>query len=394
MELAADEFRRRRGVGQYRIVKAVDILRRTANHSRRPLASGKGYIYLGFNPFGTSLGGATLDNASGTTLLILCDQGVQAWSGATTFTNEGLIEKALTTGITTIAVDFTNTNTGTVAVDSGTLDFTGAVAGTGSFIIGDSANLEFSGSVAGGSIVSFAGSTGTLQIASSGATTPFSINGGGNPLPAGDVIDLPNISFDANADSYDANVIKVSDGTVSDTVTIDVIDGIGNGNTFVFASDGHGGTEVYDPPASANAAANAPTLAAATSVDGTTSWFQLGNDQINLSPGQTVTDTYTTTAAPNGSQTLSVTIGGPGNDNFVFAPGIGADTIVNFNGQNDTIQLSGFANAQTVQELAQLITTDAHGDAVIALGHNDSITIPGVSATYLQQHLQSMVHLS
>jgi len=31
---------------------------------------------------------------------------------------------------------------------------------------------------------------------------------------------------------------------------------------------------------------------------------------------------------------------------------------------------------------------------VIELGHGDSIDIPGVTASYLQQHLHSLVHLS
>jgi hypothetical protein len=47
-----------------------------------------------------------------------------------------------------------------------------------------------------------------------------------------------------------------------------------------------------------------------------------------------------------------------------------------------------------VQQLAALITSDAHGNALIELGHGDSIDIPGVTASYFQQHLQSLVHLS
>ena len=46
-----------------------------------------------------------------------------------------------------------------------------------------------------------------------------------------------------------------------------------------------------------------------------------------------------------------------------------------------------------VQQLASLITTDAQGDAVIGLHPHDSITLPGVSANYLQAHLHSLVHL-
>ena len=96
--------------------------------------------------------------------------------------------------------------------------------------------------------------------------------------------------------------------------------------------------------------------------------------------------------AENVNQTVSVSISGPGNDNFVFEPGIGADAIVNFNPQNDTIELDHFANIHNVQELAAAITTDTHGNAVLELGHGDSITIPGL--TSLQQaNLQSLVHL-
>jgi len=123
----------------------------------------------------------------------------------------------------------------------------------------------------------------------------------------------------------------------------------------------------------------------------------LGNDQINFASGQVLTQSYgvnvTDYQNPNVNEIASVSIGGPGNDNFVFHPGIGADTIVNFNPQLDTIELDHFANVQTIQELASLITTDAHGDAVIDLGHNDSITLPGMNAAQLHAVLQSVVHL-
>jgi hypothetical protein len=126
--------------------------------------------------------------------------------------------------------------------------------------------------------------------------------------------------------------------------------------------------------------------------------FDLGNDQFNLAPHETLTQSYEVAVtdpqnpAVNVNQAVSVSIGGPGNDNFVFAPGIGADTIVNFNA-HDTIELEHFANIENVQQLAAQISTDAHGDAVIELGHNDSITLPGMTGSYLQAHLQSLVHL-
>jgi subtilisin family serine protease len=127
--------------------------------------------------------------------------------------------------------------------------------------------------------------------------------------------------------------------------------------------------------------------------------FSLGNDQINLPSGQTLTQSYSIglsdsqNPAANSEQTVSVSIGGPGNDNFVFHPGVGADTILNFNPQHDTIELDSFMSAETVQHLQSLISTDAHHDAVIDLGHGDSITLAGTTAAQLQAILQNAVHL-
>jgi hypothetical protein len=83
-----------------------------------------------------------------------------------------------------------------------------------------------------------------------------------------------------------------------------------------------------------------------------------------------------------------VTVGSDG-DHFVFTSGVGAETVTNFNWQQDTIELDQFANAQTVQELQSLITTDAHGDAIINLGHNDSVTLTGTTTNELQQVIQA-----
>jgi hypothetical protein len=127
--------------------------------------------------------------------------------------------------------------------------------------------------------------------------------------------------------------------------------------------------------------------------------FNFNDDQVNLTTGQTLTQSYNVSVAdpqhPAGTvnQTVSVSIGGPGNNNFVFKPGIGADTIVNFNAQHDTVELDNFSNAQTTQQLQALITTDIHGDAVIELEHGDSIALAGTTAQQLQAIVQSAIHL-
>ena len=100
-------------------------------------------------------------------------------------------------------------------------------------------------------------------------------------------------------------------------------------------------------------------------------------------------------------ETVSVSIGSGSQDNFVFAPGIGADTIVNFNStgsHHDTIDLTHFTDIRTMQQLQAVTTADAHGDAVIDLGNHDSITIAGMNiagmtASQIQAALQNVVHL-
>jgi hypothetical protein len=229
-------------------------------------------------------------------------------------------------------------NDGIVLAHAGTLAV-GTVTGAGTLEIDTGATLELTSTST--NTVAFEGATGTLQIDSTGTSSPFSLAGGGEPIPEGDQIYLPNISFNADADSYNAGtgVLTVGDGN-GHSVTINVAGGIGDGH-FNFSQSGTG-TLVTDP-----------------------------------------------VSTPANNQAGSVSVGGPGNDNFVFHPGVGADTIVNFDPTHDTIELDHFANAQTVQQLESLITSDAHGDAVIALGNHDSITVAGVTAAHMQQAAQS-----
>jgi hypothetical protein len=156
-----------------------------------------------------------------------------------------------------------------------------------------------------------------------------------------DAIDLLGINYNSSdfREAYDetTGALGVNDGAHSVTLTFNNFAG-----TFGFASDGHDGVLITDRPAVSSS---------------------------------------------------SVSIGGQGNDTFVFNLGTGAETINNFNAQTDVIELDHSANVHSVQQLLSLVTTDTHGEAFIDLGHNDSIAIPGVAASYLQAHLQSLVHL-
>jgi hypothetical protein len=244
--------------------------------------------------------------------------------------------------------------------------------------------------------VTFTGATGSLVVSEPESFTGQIIGFTGTaPDPAhSDTIDLVGINYDSPhfSEAYNAStgLLTVSDGTNAASLTFVNFDG-----TLNFASDGNGGTLITDPPETGSSS-NA-SLSGGNGSASELPWHAiLGNDQIHFAPDLTLTE-YSGVTGPEGqnsasSRALSVSIGGPDNDNFHFHPAPGAD-IGNFNPQVDTVELEKFANAQTMQQLASLITTDVHGDAVIELGHNDSITIPGVMQSYLQTHLQSLVHL-
>ena len=238
-------------------------------------------------------------------------------------------------------------NDGGIVEAYGNLSLLGTVTGTGNFQIDAGNTLEFGGSVAGGT-VTFGGSSGTLKIdapASFGGEISMAHSDSAEVLDLGGLNSQTGDTF-ATATSLNSGVttLTVTDETQSTSESVQLV-GDFTTSTWNVTADGSGGANVSDPPAQA-------------------------------------------AASP------SVSVSGRGNDTFVFHPGMGAETAANFNPKTDTIELDNFTNIETVHQLASLITTDAQGDAVIALGHHDSITLPGTTASYLQGHLHSLVHLS
>jgi hypothetical protein len=394
---------------------------------------GHGQIELSQSNQNYIFGDGTLINVDNT-----ISGGGDIGNGTLVFHNAGVVEAqgpyALIIDTGTNAV----VNTGTLEANGGTLIVDSPITGGGNVVVAGG-TVEFTGD--SDNNVSFSGGdVGVLALDHSQQFTG-AISGFGGP----DQIDLGDIAFSTTTTlAYAANssngggTLMVSDGT--DTANIALV-GSYTVSSFALSSDGHGGTLITDPasetvsmdtslnPSGTDAANGAITFtdsdvsdtqtasfapegsgyAGAFSLepvgvgDGSASvgWeFSLNNDQFTLATAETVTQSYGVSVtdpqnpATGMQQTVSVSIGGPGNDNFVFAPGIGADTIVNFNPQHDTIELDGFNNIQSVQQLASLITNDAHGDAVVDLGHNDSITLPGMSPAELHAVLQNVVHLS
>ena len=353
---------------------------------------------------------------------------IGAGDGHLTLVNDsqGTIVANDTGGILTINTGNTVINDGALeATNGGTLQVDDPVTGSGSAVVaGGTLELAQQASI---NVVFDNGQTGTsygelvLANPSSFSGQIIGFNGTAADAPHSDAIDLVGVNYGSStfteAHTASADVLTVSDGSTSASLTIDNLAG-----PLSFASDGHGGSLVTDPPADSSAVSAVviatPEIAPGDSYSesmtpsgadyvGSVSvvqdsnggsfdfGFALGKDQVDLAPGQTLSQSYdvSITDAQNPgadvSQNVSVLIGGPGSDNFIFTPGMGADSIVNFDPQQDTIELDHFASAQTVQQLQSLVTSDPHGDAVINLGHNDSITIAGETPTQLQQLIQA-----
>jgi large repetitive protein len=280
----------------------------------------------------------------------ICGAGqIGSGDGTLTLINEkhGIIDADVAGGTLILDTGVTITNDGVLeATNGGALQIADGVIGSGSATISHGVLTFEAQSTMNVAFDSGAGtpSYGELVIGDpsgfSGQISGFT--GTAADVSHSDAIDLEGINYSSASfsETYNAatGVLTVTDGSRSASLTFENF-----GGTFSFASDGHGGTLITDPPA--------------------------------------------TSTAP------SVSIAAAGEDTFVFHPGMGAETVNNFNPQDDTIELDHFANVQNQQQLAAAITSDAQGDAVIELGHGDSVTIPGVSTSYMQQHLQTLVHL-
>src|SRR6185312_9348805 len=294
-------------------------------------------------------------------------------------------------------------------------------------------------SKASNDIVNFAGNTGMLVLEDAKDFHGIIENFHGTAPDAAhsNVIDLVGVDYSTASPSMNPEgQLQLAGGQV-------VLNFVNLSGQLSFASDGQGGTLIFDPPSGTDTAIESGTvdstvtaagvegtitvadhgasgaLAAsvkaeganyvgefsvhpATAANGITSVgfsFDLGHGegQNNLAPGQAATQSYDVSVSEGNTtvlhQTVSVSVGSSGADNFVFAPGIGTNTLVNFDVQHDSIDLSHFETIQSMQQLTSMTTANAYGDAVIDLGNHDSITIAGLSPAHLQQAMQSAVHL-
>jgi hypothetical protein len=255
---------------------------------------------------------------------------------------------------------------GLYAAPGTTLQIEAAMSGpSAAATIGTGATLELGAADSGS--VTFASSTGALILdaASTFSGEIFNFTGNGS-LSGSDQIDLKDINYNSVHDSYAGGVLTVTDGT--DTVKLDFSGSYSLAN-FDFASDGSGGTIVYDPPVpTSNASAptssgqsvtaNAPQTGGSATI-GTGATLELdaaGSESVTFG-GSTGTLVLGNTS-PSGGQ----------DSNF-------AGTVSGF-GAQDIIDLSGIAfDAQTTlgylpnsnQTGGTLLLTDGTQSAKIAL---------------------------
>ncbi len=308
-------------------------------------------------------------------------------NGTLTIHNAGVIEAEgpyaliLDTGANPIV------NTGILETNHGTLIVDSPVTGGGHSII-NGGTIEFSG--ASDSDVSFSsGASGTLALDQSHAFT-----GTVSGFSTQDQIDLGDIAYSADSsfsyvqnDSAKSGTLSVSDGTHAASIALL---GVFLASSFATASDGHGGTLITETVAN-----NAP--AAANNVGGSDAPFVfapltgpavlVGSQSASISQTITGSPYADTITAGAGNDTLT---GMGGGDTFVFKTNMGNDQITdlhtsNANGPQDVIDISAFHFAD-YQALLAATTTDASGDAAIALGSH-TLTLDHVQKADLQSSL-------
>jgi autotransporter-associated beta strand protein len=241
--------------------------------------------------------------------------------------------------------------------------------------------------------VTFAGGTGSLVLADPGAFSGqiAGFTGTAPDAAHSDVIDLAGVNFDSShfADSYNAatGVLTVGDGTDSASLTFDNF----NGN-LSFASDGNGGTDIFDPPATgshgSSPAATVSNVSHDTNFD-TNFGMNLGNDQFRLSENHWANGGASGQSGSEASGQGGVSIGGTGNDNFVFH-GNGNGNIQNApQAPSSPVEVAHTSNEAANQQLASLINHETPAEPLFDPTHDHG----GALAAQFHQVVASATHL-
>jgi hypothetical protein len=358
---------------------------------------------------GSSLPGPVLE----VTLTTGADDTSTTFAGVLEDGSSSVVLALAKVGIGTFTLSGANTYSGGTALDNGTLDVAALNA-------------------AGTHDITFGAGSEILEI----ENAALSSNHFGNNIDnfrMGQLIDLTELGFAPGAKaSYDAtkDILSVTSNGVTDTLTL-LDPGFGK---FTALSDGSVGTEVELTPMMLNAvSAKGGTLLSGIADAGSTvsvsdgtklvgtatvasdgTWSLLANVTGNVVHSYTETDrtqgglqvnsagvTLYTPAANNaltGGSGDDVLIGQPndkltgngGSDTFVFNPGLGKETITDFDVTQDVI---AFAKSLFPTGLSpSQIQPSGNNNSVIVIDAHDAVTLTGVSAAQLLNHIGD-IHL-
>ena len=233
---------------------------------------GGGQLILSNNAANTIVGTGPSDTLTNVDNTISGAGQIGSGDGTLTLVNEahGTIEANDTGGTLTLETGTTIINNGVLeALNGGTLQILDPVIGSGSAIIAggtlifdapSNMNVTFNngpngttyGELVLGDALGFSG-----KISGFTGTAPGAAHS--------DAIDLAEINYNSSAFSETYNVstglLRVTDGTHAASLTFVHFDG-----TFSFASDGHSGTLITDPPAMSSSRCRSPSAARATTI--------------------------------------------------------------------------------------------------------------------------------
>ena len=223
--------------GYSSIVGALQLDGGGALQNDAALTWSSGSIALGSGDTGAASQAGYINNVAGATFEIECDGSLTSPGSGAVF-NEGTIEKLGGSGTTSVQALIDNT--GTVAVNSGTLAFAQAAIGDGTFDIGASAKLDFASVVDSNATIAFIGGGGTLAIDSGsfGATVEGFVSGDHFDFTAVQFALTPTLSFTQGSGS---GTLAVTDGVHSVAFTMT---GTYAQSDFKLSDDGNHGTTV------------------------------------------------------------------------------------------------------------------------------------------------------
>jgi cysteine-rich repeat protein len=206
------------------------LLHRTLNNAGTAIVTGTGIIWVD-NQGGTGI----LNNLAGATLDVQGDAGFSGFLAHGVINSTGLLQKSSGSGTSAISCRFNNT--GTVAVQSGTLDLKNNGTHTGGFTVATGATLRFNGgthglsaaaSITGGGNVVVLNTSTTVNHAGSFAVSGATTVSAGTANFTGSVTAIGALTIDggtanfSNTDGINPSTLTLASGTLSGSSNVNV----------------------------------------------------------------------------------------------------------------------------------------------------------------------------